>query len=375
MSDEKLFVLGATHHTAPLAVREKLTLGESAAAALHAELAALPDLREFTMLSTCNRVEFYGVATSPEAVSQVQARFCARQQFDSAEFEKIRLSLRGRDTIRHLLEVAAGLDSQMLGETEIFGQVKEAYALAQKRGSTGPVLNRVFQKAFQAAKNVRTNTAITEGQVSVANVAVELASKIFGDLRETRVLLLGAGEIGEKTARAFQSRGAATITVSSRSFERAMALATSLGASAMPFEQRDARLGEFDIVVCATSAPGTVVDGDSTAAAMKKRPARPLFFIDLALPRDVDPAVAELQNVFLYNLDDLAKIAGENRAAREAEIAKCRAIVVEKADALWRHVAPQLSELSRVTSSSANPGSNTDEHPSSDSSVVPSPRR
>ncbi|MEO6568916.1 MAG: glutamyl-tRNA reductase [Opitutaceae bacterium] len=375
MSDEKLFVLGATHHTAPLAVREKLTLGESVATALHAELTGLSQLREFTMLSTCNRVEFYGVATNPDAVAQVQAMFCARQRFDPAEFEKIRLSLNGRDAIRHLLEVAAGLDSQMLGETEIFGQVKEAYALAQKRGSTGPVLNRIFQKAFQAAKNIRTNTAITEGQVSVANVAVELASKIFGDLRETRVLLLGAGEIGEKTARAFQSRGAASITVASRRFERATDLAATLGASPMPFEQREPRLGEFDIVVCATSAPDTVIAPDSTAAAMKKRPARPLFFIDLALPRDVDPAVAELQNVFLYNLDDLAKIAEENRAAREAEIAKCRGIVVEKADALWRHIAPQLNALSRTTSSSERAGGANDERPSSDGSVFPSPRR
>lgn len=360
MSEERLFVLGATHHTAPLAVREKLTLAEHAAARLHTELAALPGLREFTLLNTCNRVEFYGVAVNGDAAVRVQSLFCAHQQFDVAEFEKIRLSLRGRETIRHLLEVAAGLDSQMLGETEIFGQVKQAYASAQSRGSTGPVLNRVFQKAFQAAKHVRTNTAITEGQVSVANVAVELASNIFGDLRETRVLLLGAGEIGEKTARAFQSRGAASITVASRNFERAMDLATSLGASAMPFEQRHSRLGEFDIVVCATSAPGTVVDGEPTSAAMRKRPARPLFFIDLALPRDVDPAVADLQNVFLYNLDDLAKIADENRAAREAEIAKCRAIVTAKADALWQQVAGQLSELREIPS--ADPGS----HPASE---------
>jgi glutamyl-tRNA reductase len=374
MSEEKLFVLGATHHTAPLAVREKLTLADSAAAALHAELAALTDLREFTMLSTCNRVEFYGVAVSADAAMRVQSLFCARQQFEVSEFEKIRLSLRGRAAIRHLLEVAAGLDSQMLGETEIFGQVKQAYATAQSRGSTGPVLNRVFQKAFQAAKHVRTSTAITEGQVSVANVAVELASNIFGDLRETRVLLLGAGEIGEKTARAFQSRGAASITVASRRLERAMALATTLRASAMPFEQRDARLGEFDIVVCATSAPSTVVAGESASAAMRKRPARPLFFIDLALPRDVDPAVADLQNVFLYNLDDLAKIADENRAAREAEIAKCRVIVTEKADALWRQVATLLSELGAVSPADApnRPASEKKPYRAEDETTVPS---
>jgi len=345
MSSDGLFVIGATHHRAPLEVREKLSLSVEGAAALQAELAGIAGLREFAVLSTCNRIEFYGVAADREAAARVTAAFCARQQFDTIEFEKIRLSLRGPEAVQHLLEVAAGLDSQMLGETEIFGQVKEAYAHAQARGSTGPVLNRVFQKGFQAAKNVRTNTAITEGQVSVANVAVELALTIFGGLKETRILLLGAGEIGEKTAKAFQSRGAAALTVASRRFERAMELATVLGASAMPFEQREARLAEFDVVVCATSAPGTVVSLAAADASIRKRPARPLFFIDLALPRDVDTAVAELQNVFLYNLDDLAKIAEENRAARQAEIAKCRAIVSEKAAALWRQVEPQVAAL------------------------------
>ena len=343
MSGDHLFVLGATHHSAPLAVRERLSLDAAAADALRLELAGIPGLREFTMVSTCNRVEFYGVAATPGAVADVQARFCARQQFSPAEFEQFRLSLADSDAVRHLLEVTAGLDSQMLGETEILGQVKEAYSAAQERGHTGPVLNRVFQKAFQAAKHVRTNTAITEGQVSVANVAVQLAQNIFGSLAETRILLLGAGEIGEKTAKAFQSRGAAALTVASRRLERAMELADTLGAFALPFWLVPLKLEEFDIVVCATSAPDTVVSLDAAEAAMRKRPARPLFFIDLALPRDVDPATAGLQNVFLYNLDDLAKIAAENRAAREAEIGKCRELLATRADALWQHIEPRLA--------------------------------
>jgi glutamyl-tRNA reductase len=359
MSQAGLFVIGATHHRAPLAVREKLSLSKDGAAALKTEFAAIAELREFAMLSTCNRVEFYGVAASAEAAEQVSAAFCARQNFDPGEFAKIRLDLRGRHVVQHLLEVSAGLDSQMLGETEIFGQVKAAYAAAQAGGSTGPVLNRVFQKGFQAAKHVRTHTAITEGQVSVANVAVELALNIFGGLADTRILLLGAGDIAEKTAKAFQSRGAATLTVASRHLERAMELATALGASAMPFEQREVRLAEFDVVVCATAAPDVVITLAATRTAMHRRPARPLFFIDQALPRDVDPAVADLPNVFLYNLDDLAKIAEENRAAREAEISKCRAIVIEKAEALWRQVAPQVEAL--TANASANPAK--DENP------------
>jgi len=346
MSAGHFFVLGASHHTAPLAVRERLSLDDGATAALRGELAGIAGLHEFTVLSTCNRVEFYGVAAAPAAAAEVQARFCTRQRFVPAEFEQFRLSLSGFDAVRHLLEVTAGLDSQMLGETEIFGQVKEAYGAAQAHGHTGPVLNRVFQKAFQAAKQVRTDTAISVGQVSVANVAVDLASNIFGDLAPTRILLVGAGEIGEKTARAFQSRGAGTLSVASRRLESAMQLANDLGAFALPFWLVPVKLDEFDIVVCATAAPETVVSLAAAQAAMRKRPTRPLFFIDLALPRDVDAATAKLQNVFLYNLDDLAKIAEENRAARAAEIGKCRALLATRADALWRHIEPRLEATS-----------------------------
>jgi len=338
MSSAGFFLFGTTHQRAPLAVREKLALDQAGAAAFQAELAGLTGLRELAVLSTCNRIEFYGVADSPETIALVEAAFCARQKFALEEFAAFRFSLAGRDAVQHLFEVAAGIASQMLGETEIFGQVKDAYAAAQARKGTGPVLNRVFQKTFQAAKYVRTHTAITSGQVSVANVAVELALNIFGDLAATRILLLGAGDIGEKTAKAFQSRGAATLTVSSRHFERAMELATQLGASALPFEQREARLAEFDIVVGSTSAPETVIAVAAVAAALRKRPARPLFFIDLALPRDIEAGVAELQNVFLYNLDDLAQIAERHRAAREAEVIHARTLLTEKAEALWRQV-------------------------------------
>jgi glutamyl-tRNA reductase len=345
MSAESFFVIGASHHTAPLSVRERLSLTTEKAVELNARLKQVKGLQEFTLLSTCNRIEFYGVATEAATAARVQAEFCTQQQFDPTEFEDFRLRLNGLDAVRHLLDVAAGIDSQMVGETEIFGQVKEAYASAQARGYTGPILNRVFQKAFQAAKHVRAHTAITVGHVSIANVAVDLAHDIFGALEETRILLLGAGDIGEKTAKAFQSRGAGSLTVASRRLERAMELATTLKASALPFEQRNERIAEFDVVVCSTSAPGIVVTRDAIKAAIHRRPARPLFLIDLALPRDVDPSVAELQNVFLYNLDDLAKIAEANRAAREVETAKCRMLLSERAEALWHQIEPRLTTL------------------------------
>ncbi len=338
-----LFVIGATHHTAPIAIREKLTLDAAASAELASSLSQLPGLREFAFLNTCNRVEFYGVAGEPAAVSAVVAAFCRQRDFSVAEFEQLRLHLAGRDAVQHLLEVASGLDSQMLGENEIFGQVKEAYDAAHARGSAGPVLNRLFQKSFQAAKYARTHTAISSGQVSVANVAVDLACDIFGGLKDARILLLGAGEIGEKTARALRSRGAGALTVASRRLERSMELAKELGASALPFEQREARLAEFDVVIGSTSAPDAVISRAAAVEAIHKRPARPLFFVDLAVPRDIDPSVADLQNVFLYNLDDLAAIADRNRQAREAEVTRARQILAEKADSLWRQLEPRLA--------------------------------
>ncbi len=337
-----LFVLGTTHHNAPLAVREKLSVSETANEQLHAKLSNIGTLREFSILNTCNRIEFYGVAETEDTIRQIQRLFCEQQEFPEDEFAKICLSIRDFDAVQHLLSVASGLDSQLIGETEIFGQIKDAYAQAQKRQSTGPVLNRVFQKAFHAAKHVRTHTAITSGQVSVANVAVDLANSIFGNLTDTRILLLGAGEIGEKTARAFQSRGASSITVASRHLERAMKLASALDATALPFELREGHIADFDIIVCSTSAPGSIISVSAVQEALKKRSARPLFLIDLAMPRDIDFRVGELPNTYLYNLDDLATIAEENRTARESEVTKCQQLIAERAQALWKQAESRL---------------------------------
>jgi glutamyl-tRNA reductase len=343
MHHGEFFVLGATHRTAPLGTRERLSLSADAEAALAQDLAQLPGLEEFVVLNTCNRVEIYGVATVPSTSRRVMTAFCARQRFSVEDFEKLRLELAGPAGVRHLLEVAAGLDSQMLGENEIFGQVKKAYATALSRGSAGPVLNRIFQKTFQAAKHVRSQTAITAGLVSVANVAVDLADKVFGDLATARVLMLGAGEIGLKSGRAFRSRGPASLTVASRRLEHAQEVALELEATALPFAHALAELAGFDVVVCSTSAPETVISLAHVEATMQARQGRPLFFIDVALPRDVDAGIAAIENVFLFNLDDLARIAAENRTAREAEIVKCTAILQQRADALWTQVSQLLA--------------------------------
>lgn len=349
-----LFVVGATHHTTPLEWREKLALGPDRLPHFCSLLAELPGLREFAVLNTCNRVEIYGVAADPAAIPALQTRFCDHQGIAESDFTAVQLRKTGPEAIRHLVAVSSGLDSQLIGENEIFGQVKDAYAAAQAARTTGPVLNRVFQKAFQAAKHVRSHTAITEGQVSTANVAVELAQTIFGALADARVLLVGAGEIGEQTAKAFKSRGAGTITVASRTMVHAMELASELGAAALPFDVVGERLDEFDIVACATSAPGFILRTETIRTAMRRRPAAPLFLIDLALPRDIEPGAAEIENVYLYNLDDLAQISERNRRARLAEMEKAQVIIAEKTAHLWQIVANQLPPA--APSSPPSPG-------------------
>jgi len=369
MSHPSLFLVGVTHRTASFGFREKLSLGSEMEAALAAELTRLRSVGEFAVLNTCNRVEIYGVALESHACRQASAAFCSLRHVDPADFARFGFVLQGREVVDHLLQVAAGLDSQILGETEIFGQVKKAYATAQTRHSTGPILNRLFQKAFQAAKHVRTNTGVTTGQVSVANVAVDLALTVFGDVSEARILLIGAGEMGEKSARAFQSRGAKKVHVASRHLERATSLCQALGAEAHPFEDRESELAQADIVVCSTSSPGTILSLGAVQSAMARRKSRPLLLVDLAMPRDVDAAAAGLENVFLYNLDDLAKIAADNRRARCAEAEAGKLALVPRIDSLWNVLQLQL-QLAAMSDTGSSTSGETSFRPSLATSPV-----
>lgn len=341
-TEPTLFVVGATHHTTPLAWREKLAVGPDKMPEFQSRLATLPGLQEFAVLNTCNRIELYGVADAPSTIETLRTTFCESQGIDLEAFRSLELCKTGAEAIYHLTSVSAGLESQLIGENEIFGQVKEAYAEAQAVRSVGPVLHRVFQKTFQAAKQVRTQTGIAGGQVSIANVAVDLAITIFGDFTDARILLAGVGEIGEQAAKAFRSRGAANLTITSRTMERAMESAKTLDARALPFGKFTQHLSEFDIIVCATAAPGAILTRAVLAETMRARPASPLFLIDLALPRDIDPAAADLANVYLYNLDDLARISEENRAARVAEIEQARDLIVAKSAHLWASLKSRL---------------------------------
>jgi glutamyl-tRNA reductase len=341
------FLLGASHHTAPLAVREKLALDDARAADLAARLRTHTGVSEFALLNTCNRVELYGVARTLGTLAALRETLCAVTGCTPAELDSAVALRQNHDAIVHLFSVASGLDSQIVGETEILGQVKQAYDGALEKKWTGPVLNRVFQKTFQAAKHIRTNTAIGAGQISIATVAVDLAGRIFGELASTKVLVVGAGEIGLKTVQAFQSRGATSITVASRTLAKAEEAAALAGGWAMSLADLPEAVAGSDIIASSTSSPDFILTREMVAAGIKRRPARPLFLIDLALPRDVDPAVAQLSNVFLYNLDDLAEIAEGNLAQREAEVAKCRAILAERTAQLWPAVAHSLNTVPR----------------------------
>ena len=337
-----LLLLGVSHHSAPMAVREKLTFDPARAAALAERLRGLPGIREFALLNTCNRIELYSVTAShasSEAVRQVLSDItgCAPEQLADVVVPRS-----NHEAITHLFEVASGLDSQIVGEAEILGQVKDAYDRALSVKSTGPVLNRVFQKSFQAAKHIRSNTAIGEGQISIATVAVDLAGKIFGDLAPVKVLVVGAGEIGLKTVQAFQSRGAKSITVASRTLSKAEEMAAAGGWAASMADLPEI-LADSDIVASSTSAPHAVITRAMAETAMKRRRSRPLFLVDLALPRDIEPEAAQVGDVYVYNLDDLAEIAESNLARRRAEVAKCRAILAERTAQLWPAVAHSLN--------------------------------
>ncbi|MDQ8206607.1 glutamyl-tRNA reductase [Coraliomargarita algicola] len=337
MSDvlQSLFVLGTSHHATPLDVRERFALTQPQALELQQRLHAHEGIRECLVLNTCNRLEIYGLADRIERVDEIRELFCEKQNVPIELFQQYAYSHNNLEALQHVLEVSTGLDSQMVGETEILGQLKQAYTKARDAKCTGNVLNRLFEKSFQAAKAARSQTGITRGQISIGNVAVDLASRIFGQLSKSRVLLLGSGEVGEKTAQALKSRGADDIAVSSRTFENAHKLAHELGGSAIDFEDFKAQLEHFDIVICSTAAPGTILDRSIIAQSMKRRPERPCFLIDLALPRDIDPAVEDIENVYLYNLDDLSTIANENLTARKAEIDNAREILKKHAWNLW----------------------------------------
>lgn len=321
----EIVCIGLSHKTAPIEVREKFAIGDTLLGEVSAALSKAPGLSEAVVVSTCNRVEYYVAADDGSHAIRTLEDFAASRAQATTGDSFFRL--RGADGIRHLFRVASGLDSMVLGETEILGQIKKAYSAAQGGGSTSRCLNKMFQRAFNVAKEVRTQTGITRGAVSVGSVAVELAEKIFGKLEHCNVMILGAGETAEMTAKSLQSRGAKAIFVSNRTYERAATLAETLGGKAIHFDHWDAEFSAIDILIGSTGAPHAVVPQSKLKPLMKHRADRPLFCIDLAVPRDFEPAVNDLDGVYLYDIDSLQGIAEEGLRIRQSELSRCEQII------------------------------------------------
>ena len=339
-----IIAIGLSHRTSPVEVREKFAFEEKEIPATLNELRQRGLVSEGVIVSTCNRVELYAVTAGPEreSLDNIRAYLVEKRRYEKALNGEIYFYSEP-NSLEHLFRVACGLDSMLLGETEILGQLKKAYDLALQHKHTGSRLNKAFQRAFNVAKHIRHSTNIQRGSVSVASAAVELAEKIFSNLQEHHVMVIGAGETSEKTARALLSRGAQSLIVSNRSYERATALAVELGGRAVSVDNWAAEFQNIDIVISSTAAPHYVLDRTKLEPIMKARRNRPLLLIDIAVPRDIDPEVNFLESVYLYNIDDLQTIADNYLKQRQEEIVKCEAIIREKAQALLGTRAETLS--------------------------------
>jgi glutamyl-tRNA reductase len=348
--------VGLSHREAPIEVREVLSLERDKAAELLRSLAAEGKVREAVCLSTCNRTEIYAAAAGDSHEQMGAAAAAVAQALETVARERgsdgvtRHLSTRtGPDAVKHLFRVAASLDSLVVGEPQILGQVKDAFDLAREAGTLGQTLERAMSRALHVAKRVRTETAIGAGQVSVPSVAVELARQIFGSLSNHTVLLLGAGDMAETAAKLLVKAGSCLLVVN-RSFERGEALAQSMGGAARPWEDLAASLAIADVVVASTSARGFVVTRPTVHQAMRARKGRSLFFIDIAVPRDIDPEVNDIDNVYLYDIDNLSQTVAESMADRRAEAEHAEALVAAEARAFgaWteeRSVAPTIVAL------------------------------
>jgi glutamyl-tRNA reductase len=327
----EIVLVGLNHRTAPVEVRERVSFTAEQARRAAEELRARGILEETLVLSTCNRSEVYGVP--PESSHECAPGLSTfLSEFHSVRADILSVSLYhhyDHEAVRHLFRVAAGLDSMLLGEAEILGQVREAYRFAHEQGATGPVLNRLFQGALEVGKRVRTETELGTRPMSVASAGVKLAERIFGKLGERRALVLGAGTISEQVVSQLRDRGIAQLHVMNRSRDRADELAKQFGGKVVGWGEWETALQSPDVVVSSVSADEPVLRRDIVERAMAARGNRALFLMDLGVPRNIDPSVGELYNVYVYNTDDLTEIVQQNRNARESEIPRAQGIVDE----------------------------------------------
>lgn len=329
----QVLLLGVSHHTAPIDLRERLAFSPDRLPAALGMLAQQTGVGEVVLLSTCNRSETYVTCQDAETTSAQIARFLIDYHGVPADVVQPHLYAQtDADAVRHLFRVAAGLDSLVVGEPQILGQVKQAYAVATEQHCTGALLNRLFHHAFTVGKRVRAETGLADGAVSVSYAALGLARKICGDLKGLTALVLGAGDMASLTARHLQAQSLAALLISSRTPAHAAELAADVGGRVIPWGETDGALAAADIVVSATGATQPIVTGERIRRAMRSRRARPLFLIDIAVPRDVEPAAAEIEQVFLYNIDDLQGIVSENLQRRTEEVTRAETLVVDEVE-------------------------------------------
>ena len=333
-------VVGLNHRTVPLEVLERMTVNDARLPKALYDLRTRPNLSEAVVLSTCNRTEIYAVAEKYHgAIDDIRTFLTDLSGLNIEDFSDHVYAYHDDFAVAHLFKVASGLDSAVLGESEILGQVKDAFAAASDVKSTGALTHRLFTSAFGVGKRVRRETALGEGAVSVSYAAIALAKKIFGRLDGLNVLILGAGEMAKLTASHLQAQGVKQLTIASRTFETAEALASRLNGRAAPWTSIGHALAAADIVVTATGSREPVLTRAGVEEAMRPRRSRPLFVIDIAVPRDVEASVGTLDQVFLYNIDDLQSIVKENMARRTSEVDRAELIVREEVDRFktWMH--------------------------------------
>ena len=332
-----LICVGVSHKQTPIAVREQIAVSVEEVPECLRRVRELPGVKEALLVSTCNRVEIFAAAEAREAAEDIlEILSPAAAPYAVCRFED--------DALRHLFRVAASLDSMVVGEAQILGQVKDAWAQAEDAGALGPELQRRLARAVRVAKRVRTETEIARGAVSVSSVAVQLAGKLLGDLHQKSVLLLGAGEMAQLAARELRNAGARELLVANRSAARAEELAREAGGVPVSLAELPQLLERADVAICSTGAAHFVVTREAMAHAVKARRYRPIFLVDLTLPRNVEPSANELENVYVYDLDDLERVAVQNRDLREAHVGKAEAIVEEE----LRAFSAQLRERAAV---------------------------
>jgi len=348
-----IVLLGLSYKTAPVELREKLALDSEAAATLLSGFRRADGVKELAYLGTCNRVELLAAArpgTDPQ--SALRRLLAEAAGLEVGRFSEHLYFLQEGDAVRHLFTVAASLDSMVVGETEVLGQLKAAYRTAQQNDSLGPVLHAVFQRAFRVAKKLHSTCSIGWGRVSVASVAVEFASHVFGDFRGKTALVLGAGETARLVLEHLRARGLSRVLVLNRSRERAETLAAELGAQAHGLDETEELLAAGDMVLVSTGAPKPVVTRRFLERALRERRGRPIFLVDISVPRNVEPEAGRLPNVYLYDIDDLRAVAEENQARREGQVVSCLEALEKEAEVFMnklrvRQLGPMVVELRR----------------------------